>query len=136
MFNVQTRRGKLIQLETKYSSNRGWKTHFFFASGQWEFAPTEKAQGPQVPCDTNVLSEKGYHAPQLTLSEIARVNDVLNWAHRHDTSMLYDVLCIVPRLMEFVYAPTRHVAVKLTEEFATVRFNPGPSATNTRGATP
>ena len=78
MFNVQIRRGKLIQLETKYSSNRGWKTHFFFASGQCEFALTEKAQGPQVPHDMNALSEKGHHAPQLTPIEIARVNDVLD----------------------------------------------------------
>ena len=84
----------------------------------------------------NVLSEKGYQAPRLTLSEIARVNDVLDWAQRHDSSMLYDVLCTVPRLMEFVYAPTAHVSVKMTEEVARVLFNLGPSTTNTRGATP
>ena len=34
VFNVQTRRGKFIQLEPKYSSNKGWKTHFFFTLGQ------------------------------------------------------------------------------------------------------
>ena len=50
--------------------------------------------------------------------------------------MLFEVLCTVPRLMEFVYAPAAHVAVKLTEEVARVRFNPGPHAVNTRGATP
>ena len=50
--------------------------------------------------------------------------------------MLFEVLCTVPRLMEFVYVPTAHVAVKLTEEVARVRFNPGPLAANTRGATP
>ena len=71
VFNVQTRQGKLIQLETKYSSNRGWKIHFFFTLGQWEFALTEKAQGPRVPHDTNALLEKDHHAPQLTPSELA-----------------------------------------------------------------
>ena len=34
VYNIQTRREKLIQLGTKYSNNRGWKNHFFFASGQ------------------------------------------------------------------------------------------------------
>ena len=51
-------------------------------------------------------------------------------------SMLFDVLCTVPRLVEFVYAPTGHVLVKLTEEVAKVRFNLGPPVANTRGATP
>ena len=50
--------------------------------------------------------------------------------------MLFEVLCTVPRLMEFVYVPTAHVTVKLTEEVARIRFNPGPPAANTRGATP
>ena len=109
VFNVQTRHGKLIQLKPKYSSNRGWKNHFFFTSGQWEFAPTEKAQGPRVSHETNALSEKGHQAPRLTPSEIARVNDVLDWAQRHDSQMLYDVMCTVSRLMEFVYVLAAHV---------------------------
>ena len=50
--------------------------------------------------------------------------------------MLYDVLCTVPRLMEFVYAPAGHVSVKLTKEVARVRFNLGLPATNTQSATP
>ena len=48
VYNIQTRRGRLIQLEPKYSSNRGWKNRFFFALGQWEFTPTEKAQDHRV----------------------------------------------------------------------------------------
>ena len=80
VYNIQTRCGKLIQLEPKYSRNWGWKNHFFFTSGQWEFAPLEKAQGPRVLCETNVLSEKAHHAPHLTLSEVVQVNDVLQWA--------------------------------------------------------
>ena len=50
--------------------------------------------------------------------------------------MLFVVLCTIPRLMEFVYAPTAHVVVKLTEEVARVRFHPGSPAAITRGATP
>ena len=83
-----------------------------------------------------MLLEKGHQAPRLTLNEITRVNNVLDWAKRHDTSMIFEVLCTVPRLIEFVYAPAAYVAVKLTKEVAGVRFNPGPFATNTRGATP
>jgi 16S rRNA U1498 N3-methylase RsmE len=41
VYNIQTRRGKLITLETKYSSNHGWNSKYFFTSGQWEFAPME-----------------------------------------------------------------------------------------------
>ena len=67
-----------------------------------------------------MLSKKGHQVPRLTPNEISRVNDVLDWARRHDTSMLFEVLCMVPRLMEFVYAPAAHVAVKLTEEVARV----------------
>ena len=83
-----------------------------------------------------MLSEKGHHAPRLTPDEISRVNDVLDWAKRHDLSMLFEVLCIVPRVIEFVYKPAAHAAVKMTEEAARVRFNPGPPVANTRGATP
>ena len=83
-----------------------------------------------------MLSEKRHHAPRQMPNEISRVNDILDWARRHDTSMLFKVLCTVLRLMEFVYVPAAHVAVKLTEEVARVRFNPGPPAANTRGVTP
>ena len=50
--------------------------------------------------------------------------------------MLYDVLCTILRLMEFVYVPAAHVSVKLIEEVARVPINPGLPATNTRSATP
>ena len=49
--------------------------------------------------------------------------------------MLYDMLCTVPRLMEFVHALVAHVVVKQTEEVSKVRFNSSPPAANTRGAT-
>ena len=67
-----------------------------------------------------MLSKKGHHAPRLTPNEVSRVNDVLNWARKHDSRMLFEVLCIVPRLMEFVYKLAVHAAVKLTEEVARV----------------
>jgi hypothetical protein len=59
VYNFQVRRGKLIQLEPRYSSNRWWKNKFFFASGQWEFTPLERVQGPRVSREMNTLAEKG-----------------------------------------------------------------------------
>ena len=47
VYNFQTWWGRLIQLEPRYASNQGWKNKFFFASGQWEFAPLEQAKGPE-----------------------------------------------------------------------------------------
>ena len=123
-------------MEPKYSSNRGWKNRYSFASGQWEFAPSKKAQGPRVPRETNLLSEKGHHAPRLTSDEISQVNDVLDWARKHDSSMLFEVLCTVPKLVEFIYKPAGHATVKITEEVARVRFNYSPPAANTQGVTP
>jgi hypothetical protein len=61
---------------------------------------------------------------------------VLDWAKKHDESMLFEVLCSVPRLIEFVYKPAAHAAVKITEDLVRVRLNPGPPAANTRGASP
>ena len=83
-----------------------------------------------------MLSEKGHKEPNMTRSEITRVNDVLKWAQRHDLCMFYDVLATVPRLMEFVYVLAAHVVVRLREEFLGVPINPGPPIANTQGATP
>ena len=70
------------------------------------------------------------------MSEIAWVDNIIKWAQRHNSCMVYNVLGTVPRLMEFVYAPVAHVLVKLTEEVARVPISLGPPAANTRGATP
>ena len=75
-----------------------------------------------------MLPKKEHHAPRLTPNEISQVNDVLDWVRKHDSTMLFEVLCTVPRLIEFVYKPTTEVA--------RVRFNPGPPVANTQGATP
>ena len=50
--------------------------------------------------------------------------------------MLFEVLCTIPRLIEFVYVPVAHMVVKLTEEVARVQFNSSPPTANTRGAIP
>ena len=42
----------------------------------------------------------------------------------------------MPRLIVFIYKPATHTAIKITEEVARVRFNPGPPAANTRGVNP
>jgi hypothetical protein len=60
VYNIQTQRGKLITLETKYSSNRGWKSKYFFASGQWEFAPSEKATEIRVPSGSELAFQEGW----------------------------------------------------------------------------
>jgi hypothetical protein len=136
VYNIQTRRGRLVILEPRYSSNHGWKTKFFFASGQWEFAPTEKATGVRVPREVNMLSERGGREPRLTPKEVARVEEVLKWARRHESSLTFEVLGSVPRLMELVYAPAGHVSVELTRKLVRVPIDPSPPAANTRGATP
>jgi hypothetical protein len=132
VYNIQTRRGKLTTLEAKYSSNRGWKSRYFFASGQWEFAPSEKASEIRVPREVNVLSEKGSQVPQLTPNELARVNEVLQWARKHESCLSFTVLGKVPRLMEMVYAPAGHVVVTLRDELLRGPANPSPPAANTR----
>jgi hypothetical protein len=81
-----------------------------------------------------VLSQRGHQV--LTPGELARVDKVLKWVQRHDTCTFYGVLAFVSRLMEFVYAPTVHMAVRLREEFLRVPINLGLPAANTRGATP
>jgi hypothetical protein len=63
VYNIQTRRGKLITLEPRYSSNRGWKNKYFFTSGQWEFSSTEQATEIRVPREVNILSERGGQEP-------------------------------------------------------------------------
>jgi hypothetical protein len=85
----------------------------------------------RVPCETNALSTKGQQEPNLTRVEMARVNDVLRWAQKHDLCMFYSVLASVSRLMEFIYVPTAHVAVRLREETLRIPVNPGPPVANT-----
>jgi hypothetical protein len=49
VYNFQSRRGKFVQMEVKFSNNKWWKNRFFFAMGQWEFAPSKIVEGPKVP---------------------------------------------------------------------------------------
>jgi hypothetical protein len=83
-----------------------------------------------------VLSERGGREPRLTPKEVARVDEVLKWARRHESSLTFEVLGSVRRLMELVYAPAGHVSVELTRELVRVPIDPSPPAANTRGATP
>jgi hypothetical protein len=136
VYNIQTRRGKLTTLEPKYSSNQGGRVKYFFALGQWEFAPSERASEIRVAREVNVLSEKGSQVPQLTPNELARVNEVLQWARKHESCLSFTVLGTVPRLMEMVYAPADHMAVTLRDELLRRLANPSPPTANTRGVTP
>jgi hypothetical protein len=136
VYNIQTRRGKLITLETKYSNNRGWKNKYFFASEQWEFAPTKQATEIRVPREVNMLFEKGGQEPHLTPNELAQANEVHQWSRKHESCLNFAVLSLVPRLMELVYVPAGHVAVELRKELLRVPVNLSPPTANTWGATP
>ena len=136
VYNFQTKQGKLIQLESKYSRNRWWKNKFFFVSKQWEFAPLEQAQGPQILRETNMPAERANQEPILTKDELTRVNDVLKWSRLHDDYIYYGVLGSVLRLMEFVYMPATHMSSKPVGEATRIPVNPSPLAANTWGATP
>jgi hypothetical protein len=46
---------KTDQLKKTYSNNKRWKNKFFFALGDWEFAPSEVTEGPRVPQETSFL---------------------------------------------------------------------------------
>jgi hypothetical protein len=83
-----------------------------------------------------MLSEKGSQVPQLTPNEQARVNEVLQWARKHELCLSFTVLGTVPRLMEMVYVSTGHVAVTLRDELLRRLANLSPPAANTRSATP
>jgi hypothetical protein len=83
-----------------------------------------------------VLSQRGHQEPVLTSGELAQFDKVLKWVQRHDVCTFYGILAFVPRLMEFVYAPAAHMAIRLREEFLRVPINLGPPAANTRGSTP
>jgi hypothetical protein len=65
VYNFQTKRGKFVQLDSKYSSNWHWKNKYFFVSGQWEFAPKEKVQGPRVPREVNTPADRAFQKPIL-----------------------------------------------------------------------
>jgi hypothetical protein len=136
VYNIQTRRGCLITLEPRYSSNHGWKSTFFFASGKWEFAPTEKATDIRVPREVNMLSEKGGREPRLTPDELIRVSEVQKWARKHKSCLTFEMLGLVPRLMDMVYTPAGHVAVELVKELIRVPLDLSPPAANTRGLPP
>jgi hypothetical protein len=66
VYNFQTKRGKFVQLDSKYSSNWHQKNKYFFVSRQWEFAPKEKAQGPRVPRKVNTPADRAFQKPILT----------------------------------------------------------------------
>jgi hypothetical protein len=74
VYNFQTKRGKFLQIDSQFSNNPKWKNKYFFISGQWEFIPTEKAEGPRVPRDINTPSAEAYNEPVLTPDMIHQVN--------------------------------------------------------------
>jgi hypothetical protein len=70
LYNFQSRHGRFIQMDNKYFSNQGWKNKYFFATGQWEFHPTEVAKGPRVPQETCTPSTSASKEPILSKEEM------------------------------------------------------------------
>jgi hypothetical protein len=137
VYNFQTKRGKFIQIDSQFSSNPKWKNKYFFVSGQWEFTPTEKAEGPRVPRDINDPTAEAYEEPVMTPEMIHRVNKVIKWGRERPKMMFVGSLVTVPKLSEFVYdvesfrPPVRPIGDPLR-----VRADPSGPAANTRASTP
>jgi hypothetical protein len=137
VYNFQTKRGKFVQIDSQFSSNPKWKNKYFFVSGQWEFTPTEKAEGPRVPRDICDPSAEAYNEPVLTPEMIQRVNSVIKWGREHPKMMLVGTLITSLRLSEFVYdvesfcPPPRPIGDPLR-----ARPDPSSPAANTRASVP
>jgi hypothetical protein len=143
VYNFQTRRGKFIQIDSQFSSNPKWKNKYFFLSGQWEFRPTEKAEGPRVPRDINDPPTEAYEEPVLTPEMVRRVNKVIKWGREHPKMMFVGSLITVTKLSEFVYdVDSFRRASRPASDPLRARLDPegrldpsGPAA-NTRASTP
>jgi hypothetical protein len=96
----------------------------------------EQATKIRIPREVNAFSKKGGQEFHLTQSELARVNEVQQWAQKHESCLLFGVLGSVSRLMELIYALASYVAVALRNEVLGIPTNLGPPAVNTWGATP
>jgi hypothetical protein len=142
-YNFQTIRGKFIQIDSQFSSNPKWKNKYFFISGQWEFTPTEKAEGPRVPRDINDPPTRAYDEPVLTPEMVRRVNEVIKWGREHPKMMFVGSLITATKLSEFVYdvdsyrRPSRPVSDPLRARLDPEgRLDPSGPAANTRASTP
>jgi hypothetical protein len=91
VYNFQTKRGRFIQIESQFSSNPKWKNRYFFISGQWEFTPKEKADGPRVGVAKQVP-----------------IHDPIRPAGTRYTIRLYpDTTCLTKRVIGFDTIMTR-----------------------------
>jgi hypothetical protein len=143
VYNFQTRRGKFIQIDSQFSSNPKWKNKYFFLSGQWEFLPTEKAEGPRVPRDINDPPAEAYEEPVRTPEMIRRVNKVIKWSREHPKMMFVGSLITATKLSEFVYDVDsfRRVSRPASDPLRARldlegRLDPSGPAANTRASTP
>jgi hypothetical protein len=143
VYNFQTRRGKFLQIDSQFSSNPKWKNKYFFLSGQWEFRPTERAEGPRVPRDINDPPSEAYEEPVRTPEMVRRINQVIKWGREHPKMMFVGSLITVTKLSEFVYdVESFRRASRPASDPLRARLDPegrldpsGPAA-NTRASTP
>jgi hypothetical protein len=143
VYNFQTRRGKFLQIDSQFSSNPKWKNKYFFLSGQWEFRPTERAEGPRVPRDINDPPSEAYEEPIRTPEMVRRINQVIKWGREHPKMMFVGSLITVTKLSEFVYdvesfrGASRPASDPLRARLDPEgRLDPSGPAANTRASTP
>lgn len=77
LFTFQVRKKvKCIHLRSTFSSNKKWKNSFFYASGNWEYSPSEAVEGLRVPRETRVPSAEGkfffFYQVNLRLTILSR----------------------------------------------------------------
>jgi hypothetical protein len=67
-------------LLTNYSSNKGWKSKYFFAQGEWKSSPSEIIKDSSIPWETCLPSIAGQEEPVLDKLEKSWVDQLLDYA--------------------------------------------------------
>jgi hypothetical protein len=125
-------------MDGKYSSNYKWKNQYFFAMGQWEIFPDEAAEGPRVPREIATSVANASKEPRLLEKELARVNEVLAWAHKSEEKMYYSKIIKATLNRETLAHAVEEIKKRAHSMIAS---NPSlmassPPVVNTQGATP
>jgi hypothetical protein len=128
-------------MDDKYSSNRGWKNKYFFATGQWEFHPIDVVEGLRVPLETCTPSTSASKEPILSEEKMSHVNKLLVWAQQNRDLMSYSKLFVAAMEVEHLNPIEGVVGVTRRRSAPGAISDPqwaasGPLAANTQGVTP